>query len=88
MIDGNSNYEITPSATLPYGRIFYLLNLYSVNNASNYITIKNYNNEFIFEINPNVYYINNTINFQVELQNNGNLALQDVSSKNFDINFI
>jgi hypothetical protein len=88
MIDGNSNYEITPSATLPYGRIFYLLNLYSVNNASNYITIKNYNNEFIFEINPNVYYVNNTINFQVELQNNGNLPLQDVSSKNFDINFI
>lgn len=88
LIDGNSNYEITPSAELPYGRIFYLLNLYSINNADNYITIKNYNNEFIFEINPNVYYINNTINFQVELQNNGNIALQDVSSKNFDINFI
>jgi len=88
LIDGNSNYEITPSATLPYGRIFYLLNMYSVNNAANYITIKNYMNEFIFEIDPNVYYINNTINFQVELQNNGNLALQDVSSKNFDINFI
>jgi hypothetical protein len=62
--------------------------MYSVNNAVNYITIKNYMNEFIFEIDPNVYYINNTINFQVELQNNGNLALQDVSSKNFDINFI
>ena len=88
LIDGNSNYEIAPSTQLPYGRIFYLLNLYSINNASDYITIKNFNNEFIFEINPNTYSVNNTINFQVELQNNGNLALQDVSSKNFDINFI
>jgi hypothetical protein len=56
----------------------------SVNNASNYITIHNTNNNFVFEINPNT----NIINFQIELQNNGKLPMQYISSTNFDINFI
>ena len=84
LIDGNGNYEINDSAILPHGRIFYLLNLVSVNNASNYITIHNTNNNFVFEINPNT----NIINFQIELQNNGKLPMQYISSTNFDINFI
>jgi len=88
LIDDNSNYEISNSLILPYGRIFYLSNVVSVNNASNYITIKNNNNNFIFEINPNLYNITSTINFQIELQNNGKLPIQYISSNNFDINFI
>lgn len=84
VIEGNSNYEIDTSAILPYGRIFYLLNLTSVNNASNYITIKYTNNNVVFEITPNT----NIINFQIELHNNGELPIQYISSTNFDINFI
>jgi hypothetical protein len=84
LIDGNGNYEIDNNATLPHGRIFYLSNLVSVNNASNYITIKNNNNNFIFEINPNA----NIINFQIQLENNGILPTENISSNNFDINFI
>ena len=84
LIDGNSNYEIETSSVLPYGRIFYLLNLVSVNNAANYITIKNTNNNLVFEINPNT----NIINFQIELQNNCELPIENISTNNFDINFI
>jgi len=91
LINGDSNYQIDANDPVcPNGRMFYIINMNNINYSSDFITINiNTSNEFIFVINPAITNnIEKIINFQVEIQNNGILPLQYISSKNFDINFI
>jgi hypothetical protein len=81
VINGNSNYQIDSS----HNRMFYIQNMENVNLAADLlsITVNASSGEFVFNINTP-----NTLHLQVELQNNGKLPIQYISSKNFDINFI
>jgi hypothetical protein len=80
-INGNSNYEVSPS----YTRMFYIHNMTNVNSAADAITIttNSTTGDFIFNIDTTM-----IVHFQVELQNNGKVPIECISSKNFDINFI
>jgi hypothetical protein len=80
-INGNSNYEIDASDS----RMFYINDMTNINSAANVlsITIDSTTGDFMFNIDTTM-----IVNFQMELQNNGKLPIQYISSKHFDINFI
>lgn len=80
VIQGNSNYE-----TNTINRMFYIHNMVNVNSAADLlsITVNATTGDFIFNINTET-----IVQLQVELQNNGKLPIQNIASKNFDINFI
>ena len=81
MVNGSSNYEIDDTN----GRMFYIHHMKNVNSAASAlsITINATTGDFTFNINTPM-----IANFQIDLQNNGKLPIQYISSKNFDINFI
>lgn len=80
IINGNSNYEIDAS----FSRMFYIHNMKNVNSAADVLSITiNATGDFTFNIDTPM-----IANFQIELQNNGKLPIQYISSNNFDINFI
>jgi hypothetical protein len=80
-INGSSNYEIDS----PNGRMFYIHRLKNVNSAASAlsISVNATTGDFAFNIDTPM-----IANLQIELQNNGKLPIQYISSKNFDINFI
>ena len=81
IINENSNYQVVSN----YNRMFYIHNMTNVNSAADAlsITVDSSTGDFIFNIITTM-----IVHFQIELQNNGKVPIECISSKNFDINFI